>query len=321
MSQIRFVTTYPEVSEIVWQHRENFPRSSLALLTIGYLQATHSPKGKRESLVMLLKGKPVVAIIGWSDDYVWDLIDRPAFLEFSQDESFSLGLYEAIKPLIKFIKSRLLDHKTLTLSFLEDGPKSRSILRELMSICRSHNLSFEGDVSLEGPLGEISQNFRPSHRQRIEQGRKILGPFKIFGKDTDPETFTNFRRMHAEAAGRVTRGEESWDEMYQGLLESKAFLGVASLGSEPVGYSYFWSTSHCAAYSSAAYNRGYFGQVPIAHFMLFESIGFFKSAGLKKLYVGEIFSPRGSPKEKSIAEFKRGFSKTAEAIHNVILES
>ena len=321
MSQIRFVNTYSEVSEIVWQHRENFPRSSLALQTIGYLQATHSPKGNRESLVVLLKGKPVVAIIGWFDDHGWGLIDRPAFLEFSQEENLSLDLTEPIKPLIKFIKSRLLDHKTVSLSFLEDGRNSRAAMREIMSICKSHNLSFEGHVSLEGPLGEIFQDFRPSHRQRIEKGKKTLGPFKIFEKDTDLETFTNFRRMHAKAAGRVTRGEESWGEMYQGLLESRAFLSVASIGSKPVGYSYFWSTSHCATYSSAAYDRDYFGQVPIAHFMLFESIAFFKSVGLKKLYLGEIFSPLGSPKEKSIAEFKRGFSKTAEAIHNVILQT
>jgi hypothetical protein len=316
MTQISFITTWPEVRGIISDHPLDFPRSNLRISMIQYLEATHAPEGKNKSFVMTVGGKPAVAMMGWEDNLVWGLIGGPAFLEFPQiAPCSSLGHAEIIKPLARFLRSKTLAKEGLSVSLLMDYPVSTAFMRETMSLCTNHGISFEGTVSLDDPIEEILRNFSSGHRQSIKKGEKVLSRCETFGAEVSPQTFSDFRAMHALAAGGITRSEESWGEMYIALLESRAFLTVANLGAEPVGFSFFWTTSYSALYGSAAYNRRYFSQVPVSHHMIFESMKFLKRRGISKLFLGEIFSPQGTQKEQAIAEFKRGFTRTTEAVH------
>lgn len=318
MTQINFITSWPEVRKIISEHPIAFPRSSLGISLTQYLEATHVPEGKNKSFVMIVRGKPVVAMVGWEDHLSWGLVDRPAFLEFAKVAPYSLvGQAETIKALARFLKSNIFGNQKASVSLLLDCSNSSSLVREMMSICTSHSVSFEGAVCLDNPIEEITRDFSSGHRQSIEKGKKALSECATFGAEVNPQVFSDFRAMHALSAGGITRSEKSWGEMYRALLESRAFLTVANLGAESVGFSFFWATRYSALYGSAAYNRKYFRQFPVSHHMIFESMQFFKSRGLSKLYLGDIFTPLGTHKEQSIAEFKRGFTRTTEVVHTL----
>lgn len=319
MSHIEFITDWTEVCCLIEAHSEKFPRSSLALSGLDYLKATHNAEGQVQAGVMTAQGRPLAAVVGWGDKNRWGLIDRPAFLEFALQGSsvFAENHGKQIKALVGFLRSQANHKESATLSFLEDGKNSRALMREIMTMTVSHSLCFEGVVGLEDPLEQIIRQFRSGHRQSVEKGRKALHEWQVFGADIEPQIFDTFRKLHRQAAGRVTRKSDSWEEMLKGLKDSRAFLTVVSLAGEVIGCSYFWVSRYSASYASAAYNRDFFDQLPISHFAMFVSMEHFKRIGGRNLYLGEIFIPQGTPKEKSIAAFKRGFTKTTELVHTV----
>lgn len=317
MSPIQFVTDWAYVRRVIEENSKELPRSSLALSMLQYLKAAHNADGQIRAGVMEGQGRPLAAVVGWADDHRWSLIDRPAFLEFTSSGRSPENHAEGIKPLVRFLRSQILGPESGTLSFLEDGKNSAALMRELMTSSVSHSVLFEGTVSLETPIDQIIQQFRSGHRQSVDKGKKALSEWQIFGVDIEPDIFDTFRQLHKKAAGRVTRNNKSWEEMYKALKDSRAFLTVVSLRSEVIGCSYFWVSRDYATYGSAAYNRDLFDRIPISHFTLFVSMEHLKRIGIKKLYLGEIFTPQGTPKEKSIAAFKRGFTKTTELVHTV----
>ena len=317
MSRIEFVTDWDDVRRVIEEKSKELPRSALALSMFEYLKATHNADGQIRAGVMTGQGIPLAAVVGWADDHHWRLIDRPAFLEFTSSSRSTENHAEGIKPLVKFLRSQILGRESGTLSFLEDGTNSPALMRELMTISLSHNVLFEGTISLEAPIDQIILQFRSGHRQSVDKGKKALSDWQVFGVDIEPDIFDTFRQLHEKAAGRVTRNDKSWQEMYKALKDSRAFLTVVSLGGEVIGCSYFWVSRDSATYGSAAYNRDLFDRIPISHFGLFISMEHLKRIGIKKLYLGEIFTPQGTPKEKSIAAFKRGFTKTTELVHIV----
>ncbi len=315
-----FVTSWSKIRTILSEHPSELPRSALACSMFDYLEATIRVAGENKSVVMVSGGKPIAALIGWADKDGWNLLDRPAFVEFASSTDNSASASHITKCLTQFIWSNLNPNQHALLSFVEDGNFSTILLRALMANCTSHQLTFEGILSLDSPIEEIVKGFRSGHRQSVKQGKQVFGTCQIYGKNTSPSVFSSFRALHKKSAGRVTRGDESWEEMLKGLHDSRAYLTVVRLEDEIVGCSYFWVTQHSATYGSAAYNRNYFSQFPISHFALFGSFEHFRKIGIKRVMLGKIFIPQGSPKEQSVAAFKRGFTQSMELLHTVRIQ-
>lgn len=320
MSQIDFVTDWTAVCRLIRDHSETFPRSSLALSMLDYLKAVTKAKGQNRSFAVLVDNAPVAVAVGWVESEGWRLLDRPTFIEFSPRFEYVAKPGALVRSIVSFMKSSIFLPDGNVLSFLGDGNYDSPLMRELMSISSAHHLTFEGTVDLRATIEEITGEFRSGHRQSVRKGRDLLTGFQIFGQDIELGVFSTFRELHRQEAGRITRNNESWEEMYTGLQDSRAFLAVVTLETEVVGCSYFWVSRHAANYGHAAYKREYFRQLPIAHFVLFKAMERLKEIGIEKLFLEEVFLPQGTQKEKSIAAFKRGFTKTTEAIHTVTIQ-
>lgn len=174
--------------------------------------------------------------------------------------------------------------------------------------CEVHHELF---VDLGLTLGEIKSNFRRSFRPLVTSGQR-LWHIDILRTPGDVSVWEEFRRLHTEAAGRVTRTSESWRLQHAMITADKAFLVVLrDGGGHMVGGGFFTCLGDEGVYAVGAYNRSLFDK-PLGHIVQYVAIEELKRRGCVWYYIGRRFfagdTPVPSAKELSIAAFKQGFA-------------
>lgn len=164
------------------------------------------------------------------------------------------------------------------------------------------------DLTLD--IANIKSGFRKSYKALISSGQKLWQVSVLEGPDTG--VWEEFRNLHREVAGRVTRSAESWEQQYQAIQAGAAFLVyLRDDGDRMVGGGLFHLTRDEGLYAVAAYDRNLFDK-PLGHVVQFRAIEEMKRMGLRwykigaRPYLSE--SPQPSAKELSIADFKQGFA-------------
>jgi lipid II:glycine glycyltransferase (peptidoglycan interpeptide bridge formation enzyme) len=179
-----------------------------------------------------------------------------------------------------------------------------------LSTAATPSLEFRAVVDLTRSDDELFGDMRKGHRQQIRWGQANMQVQVVDRTRGDRGSFDGYRELHAAAAGRITRGAESWDAMFDAIVSGSGDLVLGSINGQLVSGTLILDAGDTAYYSSGAYDRSRFDK-PLAHWPLFNAILRAKKRGLRWFDVGEI-GCSGSAKEQSIAYFKSGFSSTRE---------
>ena len=172
------------------------------------------------------------------------------------------------------------------------------------------NVLHELYVDLQEDLSIIRSNFRSSYKSLINSGLRIWGVNVLYL--ADESIWREFRKLHLEVSGRITRSDETWKLQLSNIAEGKALLIYLNDDKgKMVGGGFFDFTRDEALYSVAAYDRSLFDK-PLGHVVQYRAIEEFKKRGLKwykigvRPYPADLNSP--TDKEISIGEFKEGFA-------------
>lgn len=180
-------------------------------------------------------------------------------------------------------------------------------------------------VDLSLPIEKIKVNFSKSHKTLINKSMNEWN-IKVCTKDDEfiDDIFKEFRLLHLEVSGRVTRSLESWKSQLQQIKHDEAFLvTVRDDFNVLIGAGLFNYNKIMGIYSVAAYKRELFDK-PIAHGVIMESIIFLKEKKCQWYEVGQrhygIDRIKPTEKELSISHFKEGFSTHRLVRPNIIID-
>ena len=194
---------------------------------------------------------------------------------------------------------------------------------QALNIGASCNLQYDMYVDLKQSLKEIKSFYRKSYKPLINKGLREWKLEILSSETINRSTWEEFRLLHKEVAGKVTRSIESWNIQYEMIEQGSAFM-VSSRdieSSKLIGGGLFQYTKHEGIYSVAAYDRSLFDNA-IAHPVQHLAIEHMKSLGLIWYRIGEKLYPQSNPsptqKEIDISKFKEGFC--SKIIPRMILE-
>lgn len=165
-------------------------------------------------------------------------------------------------------------------------------------------------VDLSLPLEAIHANLRKSYRSLLNEGER-LWHVEVHDEVTEA-LFDEFRLLHKEVSGRVTRPKETWDLQRDDVNKSSSFL-VTLRDSEHMlrGGGLFNCSKNESSYAVGAYDRTLFAN-PVSHIVQWTAIKHAKELGMRWHYVGQRFyesdTPTPTAKELQIAYFKEGFA-------------
>jgi len=166
-------------------------------------------------------------------------------------------------------------------------------------------------VDLRLTLAEIKSGFRKSFRSLVTSGER-LWRVDILRAPGDAAVWDEFRLLHAEVAGRVTRSLESWQLQHAALVADEGFLVVLrDADGRMVGAGYFMCSADEGVYAVAAYDRSLFDK-PLGHVVQYRAIEELQRRGCRWYRIGTRCFPGDEPapnaKELAIAAFKQGFA-------------
>lgn len=164
------------------------------------------------------------------------------------------------------------------------------------------------DLSLD--LAGIKSHVRKSYRPLISAAERLWSVAVLDCKND--AVWTQFRELHAFAAGRQTRSAETWELQHTAIECGSAFLVYLSdPAGRMVGAGLFHLTRDESLYAVGAYDRQLFDK-PLGHLVQFRAIQELLNRHVRwhKLGVRNYPSerPAPTPKELSIADFKQGFA-------------
>jgi Acetyltransferase (GNAT) domain len=168
--------------------------------------------------------------------------------------------------------------------------------------------SFMGCIDLSLDPAAIERGLRKGHRPQVKWGRSHLALTLVDHRNADIDLLDRYRQLHADVAGRVTRGEESWQATNRLIQSRKGRLVLSSLDGELVGGTLVLDAGQTAYYGSGAYRREHFDK-PLGHWPLLAAILASRENGLRRFDLGDVTPrPLDSEKDRNIIRFKRGFS-------------
>lgn len=166
-------------------------------------------------------------------------------------------------------------------------------------------------VQLDENLEYIKKLFRKSYKPLIGVAEKSWN-IEIHKKNISEDIWSDFKSLHSEVSGKVTRSDETWNIQYENIKTDKAFfISLTNDSLKMVGGAFFEFTEDEGRYKSAAYDRNLFDK-PLGHIIQYKAIEELKRRKIKFYKLGQRFyesdNPKPSEKEISISFFKEGFA-------------
>ncbi|HXG54329.1 MAG TPA: GNAT family N-acetyltransferase [Vicinamibacterales bacterium] len=165
-------------------------------------------------------------------------------------------------------------------------------------------------LDLRADVDALWQDVRKGHRSDIKRAAGSCD-VRVWDDETiTHETFDAYRTLHAIDAGRVTRGTATFDMMLGWIRKGNAVLVEARRGGEPVAFAVVILFGSGAYYASSCKHPDV--DAPAIHLVQWETVKWLKAHGYRRYdlglqYFGPAWTHVPSPKEISIARFKRGF--------------
>lgn len=165
-------------------------------------------------------------------------------------------------------------------------------------------------VDLSKDLDEIKSSYRSRYKTLINKGKKLWN-IQVHHESINIDIWNQFKMLHFEVAGKLTRSEKSWEIQYSNIKKGNAFLITVNNEDVLIGGALFTYTDDEGRYDVGAYNRNMFDK-PIGHIVQSVAISELKNKGLLFYKIGrrfyEIDNPEPTGKELSISHFKEGFA-------------
>lgn len=181
---------------------------------------------------------------------------------------------------------------------------------QLMENGAQAKLSHELYVDLSLDIADIKANLRKSYKSLLTSGLKLWSVNRLYREQS--AAFEEFRELHKQVAGRVTRHIDTWDEQERAIQEGAALLiFLRSDAGNMVGGGLFHISGHEGMYAVGVYDRNLFDK-PLGHLVQMRAIEEMKAMGMRWYKIGERLYPGDLPapteKELGIAHFKEGFA-------------
>ena len=165
------------------------------------------------------------------------------------------------------------------------------------------------DLSLN--LQIIWKTIRASYKSLINASRRYYKIEVYNSENITSSIWSDFKNLHLLVSGRQTRSDETWEIQFTNILRGHGFLVASYENSAMVGGAYFEHTKDESLYGVGAYKREGL-RIPISHGIQFTGIEYLHNKGVKRHKLGEAYTEETdqvfSEKEKSISNFKKGFS-------------
>ena len=167
-------------------------------------------------------------------------------------------------------------------------------------------------IDLAKPEDQLLAEMRESHRYDIRRGMKHFKVIVYDAESITQEIFDQYRRLHHKTSGRVTRPLSTFSMMHRWILEGKAVLCGAVYMGKYVGFALVNVYREGAFYSSASDDPEEVVPVPASHAIQWGIIRWLKGHDIRYYETGlqqwgDQLYDTPSPKDLSIASFKRGF--------------
>ncbi|MEI8217690.1 MAG: hypothetical protein WCG51_01410, partial [Elusimicrobiota bacterium] len=223
-------------------------------------------------------------------DYIFDYIDQQAKAHNVQKIFFRFS--------------------PLATSFVEASLPPTNYLLKYGYLDSSFNTQI---LDIAPSLEDLKSNLRKGHKYDINRTARVLDICIYDSASITPEIYQTYCDMHQKDAGRVTRAKITFDLMYEWITNGTAVLVGAKLKENGLfaGFGYMYVYKKGVYYGSAC-SEPDLGDLPVAHFILWESVKWFKEHSIRFLELGWQFFDASfhyhvSEKERTIARFKRGF--------------
>lgn len=185
--------------------------------------------------------------------------------------------------------------------------------QQLMALNAEVSVKHDMFIDMTVVYSEIRAGFRKSYKPLINVGLRNWKTDVLEHSNVCEFKWNEFKALHCEVAGRVTRSDHTWSLQLAMIASGDAFLvGLRSpLDDRLVGGGFFQCTRDEGLYAVAAYDRSLFDK-PLGHVVQKIAIEKMKEMGLKWYKLGERFYQGGSSlatdKEITISSFKQGFA-------------
>jgi hypothetical protein len=156
---------------------------------------------------------------------------------------------------------------------------------------------------------EIFQSLRSRYRTYIRKYQKeIVCEFSTSA--TAERSVDLLKRLHYEAANRVTRSNRTWEIQAESVADNEAFVVLGKIEGEYVGGCLVNNSRVDAFYSVGAYSRKLQEKkVPIGHLVMWAAIKYAGlELGLQRFILADYLEDNLTEKEERILRFKEGFS-------------
>lgn len=316
---------YPEAWDQVWQ---SLPYQSVAYSTsmIQYQRAYFRDAGWTQfdaSLVLRTDGRPCA---------IWPLtlggpngnpritsagaaVMAPVFVSGLSSRTVKKICVRAITFLRLLCAEQGLDEPVL-----EQGPQPGLVAegasewhQQLLTAGASVVVRHDLYADLRPALPDIRASFRKSFRPLINVGLRSWSVFVLNQSNATDSVWAEFKQLHHDVSGRITRSAETWAQQRTMLRKGEAFLvGLRDpVGHRLVGAGFFQCTRDEGLYAVGAYDRSLFDK-PLGHVVQQQAIETMKTLGLRWYFIGERHYPQDkskpTDKQVSIAAFKQGFA-------------
>ncbi len=217
------------------------------------------------------------------------------------------NFYQEMKGIVPFQK-----YWESSVSFLPSELLSQNIIWEQKCMLTGARASVLHDlyVDLSKKEEELHKSLRKSYRSLLHEGERL---WKIEVHDQiDGKLFDEFRLLHKEVSGRITRPLETWNLQQKAINSGRDFLVTLRDNAQKlIGGGLFEASQHESCYAVGAYDRRLFDK-PVSHIVQWTAIKHVKELGCCWHYIGQRFYPgdtvKPTEKELSIAYFKEGFA-------------
>lgn len=274
-----------------------------------YYPVTFEEKRIDKTFTVMFDNIPMLILLCTVGEDKFDWYNMPAryFIRADVDSnSLKKAFSLMIENINEIIKKNNLMHATI-----REEPKDKEITafgnlalsngwHAVIGINGTHDLEIEKDY--------FFKNLRKSYKGCINWGRKNIKLYYFNKTSMDETIFKNYRKLHAQVAGRVTRNDESWNKMKEHILAGRGelTLGVNNSGEAKTG-TMIVDGNERSYYASGAYFHTEANE-PLAHYPIFDAINRSSSRGMKLFDFGELQQTYDTDKKiAAVNFFKKGF--------------
>lgn len=162
------------------------------------------------------------------------------------------------------------------------------------------------------PISSVDNKFsnlRKGHKSAVRSSKAKDLEVSVVKSDV-PRIFSEFRNLHHDASGRITRGEKTWLLQLEALLEGSAFLVQVRKEDVLAGGAYISISRDEAIYGVGAYSRKLMKYgFPIGHVAQIEVLRRLADLGISRYVIGiqRDNANINDLKLRGIDSFKKGF--------------